>query len=68
MPVYDTRSEPADRANAQIIPPFVRFVLFFYNNFGAFSESQRRQIDFSASLLARVMHNYFTEPVEKTAT
>lgn len=68
MPVYDSRSEPADRANAQIIRPFVRFVLFFYNNFGPFSEFQRRQMDFSASLLATIMHNYFTEPVEKTAT
>ncbi len=68
MPVYDTRSEPADRANAQIIPSFVRFVLFFYNNFGAFPEFQRRQNFYFVSLLARLMHNYFTEPVQKTAT
>ena len=68
MPVYVSMIEPADRANAQITCVFVRFVFFFYNNFGPFHEFQRRRVDFSASLLARLLHNYFTEPVEKTAT
>ena len=68
MPAYVSMIEPADRANAQITCVYVRFVQIFYNNFGAFPEFQRRQNFYFVSLLARLMHNYFTEPVQKTAT